>query len=211
MKSKILLSALSILLLLSTGCTALLVEGEIHAGRQALLLDRPGQALFRFQRAAQLKPEYLTWFTELDQGVWTYVGKSHYMLGNLTAARQALERAKATHKEDYLARLYLGLVLARLGERERGLREIRAGLRGLKRWLIDVDRYSIESAYWDPNRRLRSEIQKSLALIESREFTWAGLIAIGEWLGREFEEEIDLVEEDKIDEDRSDDGDGSAD
>ena len=38
---------------------------------------------------------------------------------------------------------------------------------------------------------LRREIQRSLSLIESRDIDWFQLIASGEQLGREFEQQID--------------------
>ena len=84
---------------------------------------RPWWALNRFQRAAHLNPQYVTDFTEFEEGVWTYVGRAHYQMGELEKARKALEQAREEHNEDHLARIYLGLVLMRQGESEQGLRE----------------------------------------------------------------------------------------
>ncbi len=41
---------------------------------------------------------------------------------------------------------------------------------------------------------LRREIQRNLAMIESKNIDWSQLIASGEQLGRDFEEEIDESE-----------------
>ncbi len=112
-------------------------------------------------------------------------------MGKLPEAQKAFERARSRHNQDHLARLYLGLVLGQVGDRPRGLREIEAGLRGLGDWLKDLERNHADGLYWDPGLYLRKEIQRSLAMIESRDIKWSKLIASGERLGREFEEEID--------------------
>ena len=78
-------------------------------------------------------------------------------------------------------------------------REIETGLRGFENWLDFIQRYSPEGQYWDPDNRLRSEIQTMLAMIGGRDTNLSQLVASGEWLGKEFEEEIDLAEQDRID------------
>jgi len=166
-----------------------------------------------FQRAADLDPNYLLDFSLLDQGVWTYVGRSYYTLGKLTEARQALEQARSRYERDHLAKLYLGLVLARDGDRPRGLREIEAGLKGLEGWLDNLERTNPEEySFWDPGRELEREIKGILTMIGGRDVKWAELIARGERLGQEFEEEIDLVRRDQFDEEvrEGDDGDGGS-
>ena len=182
-----------------SGCVAFQVGGEIQAGRRALQYGDPKVGLVHFQRAADLDPNYLLDFSLLDQGVWTYVGRSYYALGKLPEARQALEQARSRYKRDHLAKLYLGLVLARDGDRPRGLREMEAGLKGLEGWFDNLERtHSEEYSFWDPGGELQREIKGILALIGGREINLAGLIARGERLGREFEEEIDLVRRDQF-------------
>jgi len=188
-----------------SGCTAFQVGGEIQAGRQALRYGDPKIALAHFQRAAELDPDYLLNFSLLDQGVWTYVGKAHYAIGNLSEARKALERARARYDRDHLAKLYLGIVQARDGDQERGLKELESGLRGLGEWLDYIDQNRNDGRYWDPAKTLRSEIQKDIAMISGKDINLQALIASGEWLGREFEEEIDRARRDKQ-RDRDDDG-----
>lgn len=204
------LFALCFLLLLS-GCAAFQVASEIQTGRYALLAGKPDVALVHFHRAAELDPDYFLNFSHLPQGVWTYVGRANYAAGKLPEARKALQQARLRHGQDYLARLYLGLVLARDGDRQMGVNEIEAGLRGLGDWLEYMERYSQVGRFWDPGKGLRSEIQEDLTMISAKEIDWAKLITSGEWLGREFEEEIDRAREDEIDElYRKDGGDGGG-
>ncbi|MCZ6451412.1 MAG: hypothetical protein O6918_11220 [Deltaproteobacteria bacterium] len=151
----------------------------------------PNVALEHFQRAADSNPNYLLDFSIFDEGVWTYVGRTYCALGRLPEAQKAFEQVRSLHGQDHLAKLYLGLVLGQDGDRARGLREIEAGLRGLGDWLDDLERNHSDGLYWDPGLHLRKEIQRSLAMIESRDIKWSKLIASGERLGREFEEEID--------------------
>ncbi len=187
-------------IVLLSGCVAFQVGGEIQAGRRALQVGDPNGALAHFQHAAELDPNYLLNFSVFDEGVWTYVGRSYYDLGKLPEARQALERARSRYERDHLAKLYLGLVLARDGDRPRGLREIEAGLKGLEGWFDDLERtYKEEYSFWDPGGELQREIKGILAMIGGREINLAGLIARGERLGQEFEEEIDLARRGQFD------------
>ncbi len=178
-------------ILLFSGCVSFQVGGDIQKGRLALMYGDPNFALEHFQRAANSDPNYLLDFSIFDEGVWTYVGRAYYAMGKLPEAQKAFERARSLHRQDHLAKLYLGLVLGQDGDRPRGLKEIEAGLRGLGDWLDYVERYESEGRYWDPGLYLRKEIQRSLAMIESGDINWSHLIARGEQFGREFEEEID--------------------
>ena len=180
-----------------SGCIAFRVEGEIQSGRRALRYGEPKVALTHFQRAAELDPNYLLDFSLLDQGVWTYVGRSYYDSGNFAEARKALDTARSRYDRDYMAKLYLGMVLARDGDRERGLKEMESGLRGLDDWLEYNDQNRNEGRFWDPSRRLRSQIQKDVAMISAKDVNWQTAVANGEWLGQQFEEEIEKVRRDK--------------
>ena len=197
-KCRILIFAVCILqfAIFFSGCTA----GQIQAGRMDLLYGDPNKAVAHFQRAAELNPDYL-FFSVLPQGVWTYVGRAHYASGRLPEARQVLERAVARHDRDQLAKLYLGLVLARDGDRQRGLKEIESGMRGLHDWLEYITQHAAYSygRFWDPRREIRSEMESDLAMI-SKEVDWQKLIASGEWVGKKMEEEIDLARRDQTQE-----------
>ncbi len=184
-------------LLLLAGCTSFQVGGEITKGRLELIHGDPKVALPYFQRAASLDPNYITNFTVFREGVWTYVGRANYGSGNLPEARKALEQARSRYEHDYMARLYLGLVLSRQGERERGSKEIAAGLKGLGEWFGYIENYTREGRYWDPTKKIQGEIRKSLAMINGRELKWEELTQNVEWIGRELEREIDRVREDE--------------
>lgn len=188
-----------VLVCFAVGCTAFQVGSDIQEGRMALIYGQPKVALAHFQRAAVLDPNYRYNYSLLNQGVWTYVGRAYYATGSFPEARKALEKARSLYGDDYLATLYLGLVLGRDGDRTRGVKEIQAGLEGLGNWLEHIDQYNPEGHFWDPGRYLRAEIEQNLKLISAQDFSWPELIAGGEKLGNEFEKEIDFVKRDKYD------------
>jgi hypothetical protein len=83
--------------------------------------------------------------------------------------------------------------MARSGDRQRGLKEIEGGMRGIHDWLDYINgahRFSF-GQYWDPGREIRSAIQGDLAVISGREFDWQKLIASSEWIAQKMEEEGD--------------------
>jgi len=162
------LAMLSAVMFLS-GCVSIQVGGEIVRGRAQLLYGDPKVALANFQRAAELDPDYLLNLSILPEGVWTYVGRAYYATGNLPESRKALERARSRYGQDNMAKLFLGLVQARDGDRARGLKEIEAGLKGLHEWLDYVEQYHPEGRFWDNDRHLRSAIQKTLATISGKD------------------------------------------
>ena len=187
---------LSFILLLSA-CAAYRIAGQVQSGRQALLISDSERALAYFQQAAQSNPDYIYESGLFREGVWTYVGRAQYNLGRFKEARESLERALSIYKDDYLARLYLGLVLARSGDHSRALREIEAGLKGLYDWIEYMNATYAFTAFWDPLREIRSAIEKNLAMISGRDIDWPTLIANGEWIGRRMEAEIDAVRRDE--------------
>ena len=190
MITRSLFSALASILLFSA-CAA---ETKVQQGRMALLYGDPNAAIAAFQSAADLAPNHL-YFSVFPQGTWTYLGRAYYAAGKYPEARQSLERAMVLHKDDRMAQLYLGLTLTRGEDRQRGLKEIESGLRGLLDWLDYVNRYAAFSygQYWDPLREIRTEIQNGLAMISGKDSDWQKLIASGEWVGRQLEEEIDIA------------------
>jgi len=167
-------------------------------------------ALAHFQRAAEMDPNYIMGFGVFQEGVWTYVGRANYATGKLPEARQALERALSRYQDDNLARLYLGLAVARDGDRQRGLKEIEGGMRGIYDWLeyiTQAHRFSF-GRFWDPRREIRSEIQGGLAMISGKDIDWQKLIASGEWVGAKMEDEIDRARRDEINDITTQMGDG---
>jgi tetratricopeptide (TPR) repeat protein len=190
--------------------SACAVETKVQQGRMALLYGDPNAAIASFQSAAELDPNYL-YFSVFPQGIWTYVGRADYTAGRYSEARQALERAVSFHQEDNMAKLYLGLTLARSGDRQRALKEIESGLKGLHEWLDYANQYAAFSygQYWDPTNEIRSEIKNSLTMISGKEIDWQKLMASGEWVGKKMEEEIDIARrQESLDRYRGDDTSG---
>jgi tetratricopeptide (TPR) repeat protein len=179
------------------GLAACPAATQLQSGRLALLRDDPEEALTHLQRAAENDPDYVMQVGPFREGVWTYIGRAHYQAGRLPEARQALERALAQDGNDNLARLYLGLTLAKSGDRARGLQEIQRGMKGLYDWLeyVTTDRYY--ERFWDSNREVRGALEKYLATISRKDFEWPTLIASAEWLGRRMEDEVDLARQDE--------------
>ena len=195
MKTKISLALFSLFVFL-TGCTSLQTGGEVQSGRQALLEGKNEAALGYFYSAAQKDPNYVyTTGSSPKQGVWSYVGRSEYLTGRFPEARKNLERAVASNQQEDIARLYLGLTFAREGDRQRGLKEIEGGMRGINSFLdyiSQAQRYSI-GQFWDPDRDIRSAIQSNLAMISGKDLDWQRLTADTEWLGIRMEQESDLA------------------
>lgn len=196
------------------GCTMIKVAGEIQKGRMQLMYGDPKVALAHFQNAARLDPDYVLDYAKpplLYEGVWTYMGRAYYASGRRMEARQALEKARSLYEDDYLAKIYLGLVLGRDGDPKGGLNELEAGLRGLDSWLEYVQ-FNVREGYaWDPGREIRSEIDRSLKLIKGGKADWEGLTKSAEWVGLQTEMEIDQVKKDLYRDETEDDNDGCED
>jgi tetratricopeptide (TPR) repeat protein len=186
-----------ILIFVVAACAAYNTGGQFVAGRQALLRGDPQTALGYFLVAAQSDPNYVFRAVYFHEGVWTYVGRTQYATKRYQEARQSLERALSMDKDDQLARLYLGLTLARTGDLSRGIKEIESAMRGIHDWLEYINRTRPFEAYWDPLREMRKAIEKDLDNISARDFNPEQLIADAEWLGKRMEEEIDNVRRDE--------------
>jgi tetratricopeptide (TPR) repeat protein len=183
--------AIAVLFLLSA-CASLQVGSDVTYGRQAFLTGNNEAAVSYFQRAAKTDPNYV-YGSNLRQGIWSYVGRSEYAVGRLPQARESLQRALSANAREDIARVYLGLTLARAGDRQTGVKEIESGMRGINDWLEYVNethRYSF-GQYWDPSREIRSTIQSDLTMISGKNLDWERLVANAEWLGKRMEEEAD--------------------
>ena len=201
MKTKISLALFSLFVFLA-GCTSLRAGGELQYGRQALLAGNNEAALGYFSSAANRDPNYIyATGSSPKQSVWSYVGRSEYLTGRFPQARQTLERALASRNTDEdIARLYLGLTLAREGDRQRGLKEIESGMRGINGFLDYINqaqRFSI-GQFWDPARDIRRAIQSDLAMISGKDLDWQRLTADTEWLGIRMEQESDLARRQEV-------------
>jgi tetratricopeptide (TPR) repeat protein len=202
---------LGLLVLSVMGCASLQIGGDFQAGRNALLSGKSEVALTHFQSVAEKDPSYY-YGTAYQEGVLGFLGRSQYTVGQLPQAQKSLERAIALNPDDHSARLYLGLTLARSDARQRGLREIETSMKNIHEfleWVTQAHRFSF-GQFWDPTRAIRSAIESDLAMIRSNEINWPTLIADGEWLGKEIDEEGDRARYDEI-RDRSRDNDGGSD
>jgi tetratricopeptide (TPR) repeat protein len=196
-RKRLLVSLTFIIFFAAMSCTSASFQllGAIQQGRMALSNRDYERALIYFERASRLDPDYRLNLSILPEGVWTYVGRAHYGLGQLPEAHKALERAAAAYEDDQLARLYLGLTLLRQGEK-RGLEVLMFALLGLERWLESIQRFHPDGRYWDRGGNLRKEIERELKVIESGKINEQDLISGAEWLGDETEKEGDRVIED---------------
>lgn len=103
-----------LLSVLLASCSALEIETEFAAGRQALLAGNAGGALQNFNRVSSGNPQYATSYAVIPQSVWTYTGRAHYDNAQYKEAKAALVRALTSRGDDPIARLYHGMTLVRL-------------------------------------------------------------------------------------------------
>jgi tetratricopeptide (TPR) repeat protein len=193
--------ALFLFFVFFSGCAAFQAGGDVESGRRAFLIGNNEAALSYFQSAAQQDPNYIYGFA-LPQGIWSYVGRAEYATGKLPQARQTLERVLSLNKDADVARLYLGLTLARDGDRQQALKEIEGGMKGLYQqieYITQAHRWTY-GRFWDPRREIRSAIQDNLAMFSGKDVDVQRLIADGEWLGMRVEQEIDWARRDEREE-----------
>ena len=208
MKSEIVNQGKNLLALLALG--ALLAAcggsfqtgGDISQGRSAMFAGNYQSALSYFQSAAQTDPNYI-WGAQLREGTLSFLGRGQYLNGQYEAARATLQKAVAQGEGGdnnlALARLYLGLTQARLGDRQTGLREIESGTKGVINFLTYIQQNFMYSygQYWDPGGAIRNAANAILAMIASGSFEWSTLISNGEALGLSFEREADQAQRDQ--------------
>jgi tetratricopeptide (TPR) repeat protein len=207
MQNKAMLALLAPLVFLSA-CASYQVGSSVSAGRLAFLIGNNEAALGYFHNAAEKDPNYV-WGSALRQGIWSYVGRAEYATGRFPQARQSLERAIAANKDEDIARLYLGLTLVRSGDQQAGLKEMEGGMKGIYdflEWITETHRFTF-GQWWDPNLEIRKAIKTDLAMISARDLDVQKLLANGEWLGKEIEEESDRARQDEF-RDRQRDSDG---
>jgi len=201
------LGSLFFLLIFVGGCATIQVSREVQSGRSALKLGQPKEALTHFEAAAAQDPNYTTRFTLLNTGIWTYVGRAYYEIGEKEKALASLKRAKKSSSDDYLARTYLGLVMAQTGNTRDGKAELEAGLKGLAVWLETLP--GREGQYWDPSNYLADSITQTRKMLQAEKPDWQSIVANVEWLGKALEEEIESVKTDKEMEKTMDTGDAN--
>jgi len=192
MKTLYFLAAVSLTILLA-GCATIQGSGDVDQGRQALLEGNYQRALGLFQDAEKVDPTYL-YGTELREGVSSFLGRTQYLTGNYTQARQTLEKAVSRHKSDNVARLYLGLTLYRLGDQKAALTNMQRGMQGIYNFLQYINtnfRYEYGKD-WDDAGTIRADIKSNLAMISSDKIDWPQLVAGGERVGLAIEREEEI-------------------
>ena len=180
MKVTDLLAMLSLSVVLS-GCANYQAGGYTQSGIQALLAGNNQTALSYLQAAAQQDPNYI-YDTQLNLGVLSYLGRAQYLTGSYPQARQTLEKALAQNSDDNLARLYLGLTQARLGDNQAGLQNIEASMKQINSW-INYLNGNFPGEGWDPGGAIQARIKNALAMISSGNVEWPRLFADGESVG----------------------------
>ena len=185
------LAGLSLSVLLSA-CAVVTTAGDIAQGRQALLEGNYQLALDYFWTGDQVDPNYM-YGAELREGVLSFLGRAQYLTGNYAQARQTLEKDLSHHRSDNVARLYLGLTLVRLEDRQAGLTNIQRGMSGIYNWLEYLnENFRFEFGQgWDPGGTIRAGIKSDLDVIASGKIDWPQLITDGEALGIGIEQEED--------------------
>jgi len=178
-----------------SACATFQAGSNVQSGRLAFSIGNHQTARNYFGSAARTDPNYI-YRSDLPGGsIQSYLGRADYVTERYPQARQELEQALAVNNDDNVARLYLGLTLARMGDRENGLKEIQSAMQGLYDWIMYVQehfRYSY-GQFWDMNGTIRAAIRVDLAMIASKDINWPTLFTDGEWLGKKMDEEIDVA------------------
>jgi tetratricopeptide (TPR) repeat protein len=190
------ISSILIILISIASCATIQVSRQVQSGRSALKLNQPKEALTYFEAAAAQNPNYTTRFTLLTTGIWTYVGRAYYEIGEKEKALASLKRAKESSSDDYIGRVYLGLVMAQTGNTREGKAVLEAGLKGLAAWLEGLPGTGEEGELWDPGRRIANGISELLKMVQVERPDWQGIATNVEWLGKALEEEIENVQDD---------------
>jgi tetratricopeptide (TPR) repeat protein len=202
-------AAYSVLFALCTflsACATMQTGGAFQSGRRALIAGDDEAALGFFQSVAERNPNFVfATGSSPRQSIWSYVGRAQYLTDQFPQARQSLERAISGDREENIARLYLGLTFIQEGDRQRGLKEIESGLRGIDSFLDNINRtqpFGI-GRFWDPNRDIRSAIQYNLEMISREGLNEQQLIANIERIALQMEREGDLARRQESREKRS--------
>jgi tetratricopeptide (TPR) repeat protein len=176
------------------GCASVRGAGEIAQGRQALIAGNHQAALGYFQAAEKTDPTYV-YGSDLRAGVLSYLGRAQYLNGNYSEARKTLETAVSRDSGDSVARLYLGLTIARQGDTATGAQVMDEGMKGIYEFLeyITENFKFMYGQYWDSGRAIRSAIERDRAVIASGKIDWPMLIADGEWIALQTEREPDMA------------------
>jgi tetratricopeptide (TPR) repeat protein len=155
----------------------------------------PDAAVTHFSQAAARNGELA--YSQLREGVWTYLGRAYYDAKKYPQARQNLERAVGVNADDGFARLYLGLTLARQGTFDSGQREVVRGLDNLSDRLNFIAYNTASGYHWDPSGTLRGELLAARRAVSDGKPDFERLFPRLEHLGSAVEQEIDSASKDE--------------
>ena len=189
-------SALFLLAVLLSGCTtAFRAASAVTLGRQELFRGQNADALESFEVAAREDPDY-SFGVDRPEGVLSYLGRSQYLNGQYPQARQTLERDLARDEGNSLSRLYLGLTLVRLNDRQNGLHVMIWGLNGIPYYInYVVDRADAKDVrrFWDRHHQIRNAVAIALKMAERQDLNWNALISLSERIALAWEQEPDFT------------------
>ena len=189
--------AVLISLVLCSGCgafQAFQASSAVSLGGQELFGGQHQDALESFEVAARNDPNF-SFGIDRPEGVFSYVGRAQYLNAQYLQARQSLERDLASHPDNSLSRLYLGLTLVRLNDRQTGLYDTVWGLTGIR---YQINYYLTSDAkdmrrFWDHHNQIRDAIASALQMAERPNVDWDALIAFSEAIALAWEQEPDFV------------------
>ena len=189
-------SALFLLAVLLSGCIAAFrAASAVALGRQELFQGQNADALESFEVAARESPDS-SFGIDRPEGVLSYLGRSQYLNGQYPQARQTLERDLARDEGNSLSRLYLGLTLVRLNDRQNGLHAMIWGLNGIPFYInYVVDRADSSDArrFWDRHNQIRNAVAIALKMAERQDLNWNALISLSERIALAWEREPDFT------------------
>jgi tetratricopeptide (TPR) repeat protein len=194
-RMKALAALFSLGVLVSACAGAFHAKSAVGLGRQELFRGQNQDALESFEVAARADPGY-SFGDDRSEGVFSYLGRAQYLNGQYVQARQSLERDLAQDPVNSLSRLYLGLTLVRLNEREKGLYDIVWGLTGIRHYI----NYVISAAdandirrFWDRHNQIRDAIAAAVKMAETPDVNWNALIVFSERIALAWEQEPDFT------------------
>ena len=190
MKALVALFSLSVLV---SACGTFQARSAVALGRQELFRAQNQDALESFEVAAREDPGY-SFGVDRSEGVFSYLGRAQYLNGQYAQARQSLERDLARDPGNSLSRLYLGLTLVRLNEREKGLYDIVWGLTGIRYYInyVTSDANDIRR-FWDRHNQIRDAIASAVKMAETPNVNWNALIVFSERIALAWEQEPDFT------------------
>ena len=183
------------LLILAAGCTSIQATTEIHKGRMALRSGMTEVAIAHSEQATAFENTRI--YSPLRESAWTYLGRANYEAKKYSAARTAIQRALEINRDDGLARLYLGLTLAREGNQPSARKEVLGGLQSLHETLEHIVYNTSSGPYWDPGSKIRNELRAAQGEVAAANSHWDNFFSRLESIGASVEQEIDLARRDE--------------